>query len=174
MMENIYKGTHVALESESNFLVVWQRLSHEKQCQMPFANFRASKEHLASSRVGWLYRKGSNISSMVDEQIMWMTAFGLKDHVKDNGGIVANEAMGFECSNIIVSGEEEEKCQQDTETRGRKPLGLWHLRRAFYFLAIGLALAGLAFLAENNWSLATGRGRRHSLKQALLGTKRMY
>ena len=83
ILENIYDGSHVILDTFSNFNLKKAKLN-KTHCKYDSKDFRKSSETVAHSSLVWLLNKKSPFQEIINQNLLWMLATGLNSKYYNN------------------------------------------------------------------------------------------
>ena len=76
VLQNIFDGSHVILDSRSNF-DIYRASLNETHCKYNFEDFRQSRDIVISQNTNWILNKNSPFKETININLMWMHATGL-------------------------------------------------------------------------------------------------
>ena len=152
MLTKILDGTHVMINSPSNFFIKFYQLPEERKCDFPGEKFYFSREPISVQSTSWLINKRKkNLTELINQHLLWLQETGLYRSFS-----LKNPEQGIETHRKIEPG-----CPKTSQTVGDCPstptstrLTVGHLTNAFQILLLGQMISLLVFaleLAVNNF-----------------------
>ena len=147
ILENIYDGSHVILDTHSNFEIGRAKLN-ETHCKYDSKDFRHSSDTVVHSSTAWLLNKKSPFKEIIMDNLMWMQATGLTNkHYNEEAGLFTKTKMDQSC-NKVASLKDLEKTSCGEPGSVHVSIRLKHFRKLFHFYISGNILAFIVFLFE--------------------------
>ena len=148
IIENIYQGSHILLDSMSNFNVGRAKLK-DIHCKYDFDDFRPSHNTVISQSNSWLLNKKSPFKEIINLNLMWMQATGLiNKHYTEEKGFFSSLKMDRSCHPLPSPTDLEKSTCGPQFNQVHVPIGLKHFKKLFFAYICGNICALAAFLIE--------------------------
>ena len=152
ILENIYDGSHVILDTYSNFEIGRAKLN-ETHCKYDAKDFRQSSDTVVHSSTAWLLNKKSPFKETIMDNLMWMQATGLTNkHYNEEAGLFTKTKMDQFCNKVpSLIDLKKTSCRETGSVH--VSIRIKHFRKLFHFYISGNILAFIVFLFEKLYKI---------------------
>ena len=152
ILENIYDGSHVLLDTYSNFEIGRAKLN-ETHCKYDAKDFRQSSDTVVHSSTAWLLNKKSPFKETIIDNLMWMQATGLtRKYYNQEEGLFTKTKMNQSCRKVSSPKDlKQTSCGEPGSVH--VSIRFKHFRKLFIFYLSGNSLAFIVFLIEKLYKI---------------------